>query len=103
MKIKFLITGGTIDKVYNELDGQLVFKETQLIDMLNRSHSMVDTLSEVLFLKDSLRMNETDRSLILSKCLACEERVNAPLKDSNTIQKTKKYRPIYFINYTEKF
>ena len=73
MKIKFLITGGTIDKVYDQLSGQLVFKKTQLIAMLNRSHSMADTLSEVLFLKDSLEMNEVDRSLILSKCLECEE------------------------------
>jgi len=29
--------------------------------------------SEVLFLKDSLEMNDKDRDLILSKCLECDE------------------------------
>ncbi|CAB5502017.1 L-asparaginase [Bathymodiolus thermophilus thioautotrophic gill symbiont] len=90
MKIKFLITGGTIDKVYNELDGQLVFKKTQLVDMLNRAHSMVDTLSEVLFLKDSLEMNDADRSLILSKCLACEERAVVITHGTDTMVETAK-------------
>ncbi len=68
MTIKLLITGGTIDKVYNELTGQLVFKQTHLIDILNQSRSMVDTLPEVLFLKDSLDMRDVDRALILQKC-----------------------------------
>ncbi len=72
MTIKLLITGGTIDKAYDELTGQLVFKKTHLVDMLNRSRSMVDTLSEVLFLKDSLDMSDVDRALILRKCQASD-------------------------------
>ena len=56
MKIKVLITGGTIDKAYKELTGELSFTETHMVDMLNRGRSMADTLSEVLFLKDSLEM-----------------------------------------------
>ena len=68
MKIKFFITGGTIDKVYNELTGELVFNQTHIVDMLNRGRSMVDTESEVLFLKDSLEMNDEDRAIILDKC-----------------------------------
>ncbi len=52
MKIKVLITGGTIDKTYNELTGELSFTETHIVDMFNRGRSMTDTLSEVLFLKD---------------------------------------------------
>jgi L-asparaginase len=50
MKIKVLITGGTIDKVYNISTGELAFVETHIIDMLNRSRSMAETLSEVVFL-----------------------------------------------------
>ncbi|NYT52459.1 MAG: asparaginase [Candidatus Vesicomyosocius endoextente] len=68
MIIKLLITGGTIDKVYDELIGKLVFQQTYLIDMLNRARSMVDILSEVLFLKDSLDMSDIDRALIVKKC-----------------------------------
>jgi len=73
MSIQFLITGGTIDKVYNELTGELEFDQTHIVDMLNRGRSMVETLSEVLFLKDSLDMTDKDRDLILSKCLKCDE------------------------------
>jgi hypothetical protein len=50
----FQIFYGTIDKVYNASTGELAFVKTHIIDMLNRSRSMADTLSEVLFLKDSL-------------------------------------------------
>ncbi|BAS67372.1 MAG: asparaginase [Gammaproteobacteria bacterium] len=73
MKIKILITGGTIDKVYNDLTGELVFKNTHIVDMLNRARSMTDSISEVLFLKDSLAITKEDRQLILSKCLEANE------------------------------
>ncbi|MBC8494179.1 MAG: asparaginase [Candidatus Thioglobus sp.] len=73
MKIKVLITGGTIDKSYKELTGELSFTETHIVDMLNRGRSMADTLSEVLFLKDSLEMTDADRSFILDKCQSCDE------------------------------
>ena len=41
--------------------------------MLERSRSTVGINTEVLFLKDSLDMNDEDRGLILSKCLECSE------------------------------
>jgi L-asparaginase len=50
------MTGGTIDKVYNTSTGELTFVKTHIIDMLNRSRSMVDTLSEVLFLATTLHL-----------------------------------------------
>ncbi len=73
MKIKVLITGGTIDKSYKESTGELCFSETHIIDMLNRGRSMVETSSEVLFLKDSLEMSDSDRGYILDQCLASDE------------------------------
>ncbi|MBT3187074.1 asparaginase domain-containing protein, partial [Candidatus Thioglobus sp.] len=68
-----LITGGTIDKTYKELSGELSFTQTHIIEILNRGRSTVNIDSEVLFLKDSLEMNDKDRDLILSKCLECDE------------------------------
>ena len=73
MQIKILVTGGTIDKVYNELTGELTFGTSNLDEMLECSRSTVGINTEVLFLKDSLDMNDEDRSLILSKCLECSE------------------------------
>lgn len=73
MQIKILVTGGTLDKVYNELTGELTFGTSNLDEMLERSRSTVGINTEVLFLKDSLDMNDEDRGLILSKCLECSE------------------------------
>jgi L-asparaginase len=73
MTIKLLITGGTIDKVYNKLSGELEFSESHLEQMLERGRVSLDTSPEILFLKDSLDMNGEDRNLILSKCLECDE------------------------------
>lgn len=90
MTIKLLITGGTIDKVYDELTGQLVFKQTHLIDMLNQSRSMVETLSEVLFLKDSLDMSDADRALILRKCQTSDTNRILITHGTDTMVKTAK-------------
>ncbi|KAA0439720.1 MAG: asparaginase [Candidatus Thioglobus sp.] len=73
MKIKLLITGGTIDKTYNQLTGELEFEKTHIVQMLNRGHSMVESISEVVFLKDSLILTDEDRQLILSKCQSADE------------------------------
>ncbi len=72
MTVKLFITGGTIDKVYNRLTGELVFENTHIVEMLNRSGSTLDIVTEVLFLKDSLEMTDRDRELIVSKCLDCD-------------------------------
>ena len=68
MSIQIFITGGTIDKKYNELSGELIFDKTHIVDMLNRSRCMAETLSEVIFLKDSLDIDTQDRDLIINKC-----------------------------------
>lgn len=73
MKVKIFITGGTFDKEYNELTGQLFFKETHLPDMLELGRSRVDTELETLMLVDSLDMGEKDRNLILDKCQKSSE------------------------------
>ncbi len=91
MKIKVLITGGTIDKTYKELTGELSFTETHMVDMFNRGRSMADTLSEVLFLKDSLEMVDSDREFILDKCLSCDEQHILITHGTDTMVQTAKF------------
>lgn len=73
MSIKLFVTGGTIDKKYNELTGELIFTETSLPEMLKQSRCQVPISVETIILKDSLEMNDADRAMILEKCLSCAE------------------------------
>ena len=73
MSIKLLITGGTVDKQYNPLNGELVFVKTHLPEMIEQAKNKVDIELEVLMLKDSLDMNDNDRAMILEKCNATKE------------------------------
>lgn len=91
MKIKVLITGGTIDKTYKELTGELSFTQTHMVDMLNRGRSMAGTLSEVLFLKDSLEMTESDRAFILDKCRSSDEKNILITHGTDTMVETAAY------------
>lgn len=74
MKIKILITGGTIDKIYDDLKGELTFDKTHVPAMLEQGRCNVDINIETLMLKDSLDMVEQDRMLILERCQACKEK-----------------------------
>jgi len=73
MSIRIFITGGTFDKEYNELTGELFFKETHLPEMLSRSRNTVDVTVRTLMMIDSLNMTDEDRELIVHQCRHTEE------------------------------
>jgi len=74
--IRVLATGGTFDKEYNELTGELFFKSTHIGDMLQLGRCHLDVEIETLMMIDSLNMTDADRRLILDRCRAVpEERI----------------------------
>ena len=73
MKVRLLITGGTIDKVYNQSNGELEFDKTHFPEMVKRSRVEVDLTLEEIMLLDSLDMVDKERDLIVDSCLSCEE------------------------------
>ena len=73
MSIRIFITGGTFDKEYNELNGQLYFKDTHLNDLLEMGRSKVPVQIRTLMMIDSLEMTDHDRDLIAHQCEQCEE------------------------------
>ncbi len=73
MTIRLLITGGTIDKQYNEIDGELIFTQSGIGDMLTQGRARLDISLETVMLKDSLDIDDNDRQQILASCLACDE------------------------------
>jgi L-asparaginase len=86
--IRILVTGGTFDKEYNELTGELYFKNTHMADMLRlgRCHLPLDI--ETLMMVDSLQMTAADRQLILERCLAAEERRIVITHGTDTMEQT---------------
>lgn len=73
MKVKLLITGGTIDKSYNMNNGELHFVDSHIPAMLVEARCRVELVMEKLMLKDSLDMMDQDRLLIASSCQKSEE------------------------------
>lgn len=73
MAIRIFITGGTFDKEYNELNGELFFKDSHLHEMLNLGRCKADVEIRTLMMIDSLGMTDEDRELISHQCETCEE------------------------------
>ena len=73
MAIKILLTGGTIDKSYNESNGELDFKHSYIPEMLVAGRNTNNISLEQVTLKDSLQMDETDRQAILQACKGSSE------------------------------
>ncbi len=71
--VRILITGGTIDKEYDPLTGELTFSKSHLSNMLNQVRCKVNFILEEVMLKDSLQMRQEDREEILKKCVHCME------------------------------
>ena len=71
--IKVFVTGGTFDKEYNELNGNLFFKETHLHEMLDLGRSRLNLSITTLMMKDSLDFIEADRQIIATACQKCKE------------------------------
>jgi L-asparaginase len=86
--IRIFVTGGTFDKEYNELTGELFFKDTHVHDMLRLGRSHLDVRVETLLMIDSLQMAEADRALILERCRECDERRIVITHGTDTMENT---------------
>jgi L-asparaginase len=73
MKIKVLVTGGTLDKEYDELTGRLVLKNTHVPDMLMSGRCGLDLTVKEVMMVDSASMKDSDRRMILRHCEGSEE------------------------------
>ncbi len=73
MAIRILVTGGTFDKEYNEIDGTLFFKDTHISELLALGRCKIDFSVRTLMMIDSLDMKASDRQTILENCRSCSE------------------------------
>ena len=91
MAIRIFITGGTFDKEYNELNGELYFKDTHLNDLLEMGRSKLNVEIRTLMMVDSLEMTKEDRELIVHQCIHCEENKIVITHGTDTMTVTAKY------------
>jgi len=89
--IKLIITGGTIDKRYNELNGELYFPQTHIPEMIQQSRCTVPIDYQTLMLKDSLEMQEADREQVGLACAESKEGKIIITHGTDTMVETAKY------------
>jgi L-asparaginase len=87
-RIRIFVTGGTFDKEYHELTGELYFKDTHVEDMLRLGRCRLDVAVETLMMIDSLQMTDQDRKLILDRCAAAEENRIVITHGTDTLEHT---------------
>jgi L-asparaginase len=87
-KIQVFVTGGTFDKDYNYITGQLYFKDTHLHQMFKRGRCTLDIDIKTLMMMDSLEMSEADREIIIYSCKKSEFESIIITHGTDTIVKT---------------
>ena len=87
-RIRVFTTGGTFDKEYNELTGELYFQRTHLLEMLRLGRCHLDLAIESLMMVDSLQMTDRDRELIADRGHAAAENRIVITHGTDTMEQT---------------
>jgi len=88
--IRVFVTGGTFDKDYNYITGELYFKDSHLEEMFVRGRCTLDINVEKLFMMDSLELEDSHRALILEKCKMAPEENMVITHGTDTMVETAK-------------
>jgi L-asparaginase len=74
--VRVIVTGGTFDKAYDAIRGELTFRESHLPEILKLTRVTVPVEIELNQLIDSLQMQDENRRSVLVACeQAAEERI----------------------------
>ena len=88
MTLRIIITGGTFDKHYDEIRGNLTFKETHLPEILRFVRCTVPIEVELNQLIDSLDMLTANRLSILESCRRAAEELIVITHGTDTMVET---------------
>lgn len=91
MKIMIFVTGGTFDKEYNEITGELFFKNTHIPEILQLARCNLDVNVRTLMMIDSLDMTDSDRQIILENCKKADEDMIIITHGTDTMADTAKF------------
>jgi L-asparaginase len=91
MKLRILLTGGTFEKVYFPLTGQMDFKDSVVSQLLAEAQAQEHVTIEQLFLIDSLDMNAGHRERLLTACESMVESACVIIHGTDTMCETAKF------------
>lgn len=90
-EIRLLVTGGTFDKEYNELQGTLGFEDTHITEMLRLGRNKVKVDIRTLMMVDSLEMTDEDRDIIKDACMRSKQDRIIITHGTDTMEVTARY------------
>jgi L-asparaginase len=88
MALRIIITGGTFDKQYDAIRGQLTFKETHLPDIIERVRCSLPIALESNQMVDSLDMQDENRQRVLAACRRAGEELIVITHGTDTMAET---------------
>ena len=85
---RIIVTGGTFDKHYDAIKGELTFKHSHLPAILEQARVTLPITLEINQLIDSLEMDDRHRESVLSACRAAPENCIVVVHGTDTMAKT---------------
>jgi L-asparaginase len=85
---RIIITGGTFDKRYDAIKGELTFTETHLPALLEQARVKLPLAVDIRLLIDSLQMTEEHRGQVLQACRDSAERSIVVVHGTDTMVQT---------------
>jgi len=88
MSVRVIVTGGTFEKQYDALKGELTFKDSHLPRILELVRCTAPVVLEVNQLIDSLHMQAADRERVLAACAQAPESRLLVIHGTDTLVET---------------
>ncbi len=86
--IRILVTGGTFDKQYDAIKGELTFTDSHLPAILKQARLTIPVALELLPLIDSLNMDDAYRQQVLAACQKAPEAAIVVIHGTDTMAQT---------------
>ncbi|MFZ3322013.1 MAG: asparaginase domain-containing protein [Usitatibacter sp.] len=85
---RIIVTGGTFDKRYDAIKGELTFSETHLPALLAQARVKLPLAVDIRLLIDSLQMTDAHRQSVLEACRESPERSIVVVHGTDTMVET---------------
>lgn len=85
---RIIVTGGTFDKQYDAIKGELTFKDSHLPAILAQARVTLPIALEINQLIDSLEMQDGHRASVLDACRAAPEQCIVVIHGTDTMAQT---------------